>query len=126
MDEPTEIGRAQMTKRFQNLPDLSAELAFDLIDRLCVKAGIFASLGASNQSCSRYVNVIVENDEGDVVNEIKVRFSDHDDRHGSDITLRIDEIATEIEDEDGDFVGFDVDEGEYEELLAQAEAAVFA
>lgn len=108
-----------MTKRFQNFPELTSELAFDLIDRLNGEANVRAEFGASNQSCSRYVNVTVEDDEGELVEEFKVRFSDHDDRHGSDITIRIDHLIETIED-DGEYIAVEIEDYRYEDALNAA------
>jgi len=98
-----------MTKQFETLPEMAAELAYDLMDRLGGKINLSASFGASNISCSRYVDVTIMDDDGcDILDEMKVRFSDHADRHGSDVTIMIDL--------DGDYAVF----------LDQAEAAVMA
>jgi len=72
-----------MTQRtFKDHNELAAALAFDLIEALKA-SGVAATFSASNISCSSYVEV-----EGR-----KVRFSDHADHYGSDITLRIDRVA---------------------------------
>ncbi len=117
-----------MTKRFDNFPDLCSELAFDLKDRLEADARLSVQFGASNQSCSRYVNIDVLDDDDDYVDdaEFKVRFSDHDDRHGSDITIRIDDLITTITDDDDEYVAVEIAEDDYQAALAQAEAAVAA
>jgi hypothetical protein len=108
-----------MTKRFQNFPELTSELAFDLIERLRSDEAIRVDFGASNQSCSRYVNVSVEDEDGDEIEEFKVRFSDHDDRHGSDITIRIDHLIETIED-DGEYIAVEIEDYRYEDALNAA------
>lgn len=79
------------TLTFKNFGDFNAALAFDVIDRLKA-VGSDARFGASNVSESAYVEVIL-NDDGDTV---KLRFSGHTDRHGSDVTFRTDADATPI------------------------------
>jgi hypothetical protein len=110
-----------MTKTFANYPELTSELMFDLIDRVNALAidDVSVSLGASNQSCSRYVSVRAE--EAD--EEFKVRFSDHADRYGSDITIRIDDLVEVIED-DGEFVNVTIEDWRYADALNRGEAAV--
>lgn len=112
-----------MTKRFENFPALTSELAFDLIDRLNGEANVRAEFGASNQSCSRYVNVSVQDEEGDEIEEFKVRFSDHDDRYGSDITVRIDTLIETIEDQ-GEYIATEIEDYRYEDALTEALEAV--
>ena len=114
-----------MTKTFENFPALTSELAFDLIDALNGRDNLRAQFGSSNQSCSAYVNVTIEDAEGDYVDEFKVRFSDHADRYGSDLTIRIDHLVDVIDD-DGEYVETRIEEWRYEEALAQALAAVTA
>jgi hypothetical protein len=120
---PTDKGECEMAKRFENLPELSADLAFALIERLADRDDLNVQFGASNQSCSRYVNIDILDEDGDYVEEFKVRFSDHDDRHGSDITIRIDHLVSDIE-EGGEFVAVEIGAEAYEAALAEAEAAI--
>lgn len=111
-----------MTKTFPNFPSLTADLAFDLIDRLNGMSSLRADFGASNQSCSRYVNVTVEGDDSD--EEFKIRFSDHEDRYGSDITIRIDHLVEVVEDDCGEYVETRIEDWRYQEALDLAVAAV--
>lgn len=98
-----------MTKQFETLPEMTAELAFDLVERLRADPRLVASFGASNISCSRYVEVTIMDEEAcDILDEVKIRFSDHADHYGSDITILADLNA------------------DYNALLAEAEAAVMA
>jgi hypothetical protein len=120
---PPDKGECEMAKRFENLPELSADLAFALIERLADRDDLNVQFGASNQSCSRYVNIDILDEDGDYVEEFKVRFSDHDDRHGSDITIRIDHLVSDIE-EGGEFVAVEIGAEAYEAALAEAEAAI--
>ena len=111
-----------MTKTFENYPDLTADLAFNLIERLGLGEDAF---GFSNQSCSAYVNVTARDEEDEYLGEFKVRFSDHADRHGSDITIRIDDLVETVE-EDGEYVEIRITDEQYQTALARAAAAVAA
>lgn len=114
-----------MIKTFTNFPELTSDLAFALIDRLSADATLSVEFGKSNQSCSAYVNVTIIDNEGDLGEEFKVRFSDHADRYGSDVTIRIDDQVDVIED-DGDYAETRMEDWRYEEALDRAVAAVEA
>ena len=111
------------TKRFSNYPELTSALAFDLID--AIEAAdwgareITAEYGASGQSCSRYVEISVYNEDDDFNDDFKIRFSDHGDRHGSDVTLRIDDKIQTIEDE-GAYIATEIDAADYAALITEA------
>lgn len=108
-------------KTFDKLTDLTNDLADDLADRVEAEfAGVSTDRGYSNQSCSAYVEISFEEDESGF---FKVRFSDHDDRHGSDVTVRVDRYA-EIIEEDGEYIETRIDETLYETLIDEAMAAV--
>lgn len=99
-----------MTKTFKDLSDLNSTLAFDIIDALTGIDGISADFGSSNISESAYVNVnFYEINEG--ADPIKLRFSCHGDRHGSDFTFRTDADAVIIYSwmENGEVTEFDED-----------------
>ena len=110
-------------KTFANFPALTSSLAFDLIDMIMAAdfgaCEAYAQFGMSNVSCSAYVEFSLENEEGDTVAERKVRFSDHADRHGSDMTIRIDDKITTIED-DGEYAETQISEEDYAGALAEA------
>lgn len=112
-----------MMKRFDNFPELTRELAFDLIDRLRGEDDIRVKFGASNQSCSRYVAVAIDDEDGDEIESFKVRFSDHDDCYGSDITIRIERLIETIE-EDGEYVAVEIEDYRYEDALDRAVLSV--
>lgn len=105
--------------KFANLPDLTFEIREALVEALSGIDGVYTQTGFSNQSCSAYVEVNVESEDGDI-ETFKVRFSDHPDFHGSDVTFRVDAIANEIADEDGDFECFEIEDGDYNDLLSRA------
>lgn len=109
-------------KRFKDFQELTTDLAFDLRERLASDERLVVEFGASNQSCSAYLNIsLFEDDE--LLDDFKVRFSDHPDRHGSDITIRIDHLITAIEN-DGEYVATEIAADDYEAALANAMAAV--
>lgn len=114
-----------MTKTFANYPDLTAALAFDLIDALKTD-GISAQFGSSNQSCSTYANISVYDADDEHLDDFKVRFSDHGDRYGSDVTFRIDSQIEEVEDAFGDVVELAIEDWRYADLLADARSAAIA
>jgi len=111
--------------RFKDFSSLTSELAFSLIEALKAE-GATATFGMSNQSCSAYVNVSVEDDELDLYETIKVRFSDHADRHNSDVTIRIDDRIDTINDDCGDYVEIQVSDLTFADLLATAKEFVAA
>lgn len=113
-----------MTKTFENYPALTSELAFDLIDALKAN-GLDVQYGSSNQSCSTYAKITVWDDDGDYAGEFKVRFSDHADRHGSDITIRIDHLVETVEN-DGEYISTTIEDWRYDHALEQAKSAVDA
>ena len=122
-----------MTKTFANYPALTEALQFDLAGRIeradfggkCVSA----HLGGSQQSCSAYVLIDVSDEDGEPYvdengdSEISVRLSDHADRHGSTITIRIDNLVENIE-EDGEHIETQISDEDYEACLTEAMAFV--
>ncbi|WP_438852967.1 hypothetical protein [Brevundimonas nasdae] len=115
-----------MTKTFENYPDLTSDMAFALISRLKGRAGLNSEFGMSNQSCSAYVNITAYDAEDEYLGEFKVRFSDHVDRHGADITVRIDDLAETVTDDDGDHVEVSIADHRYEDAMIRAEQSVAA
>lgn len=110
--------------RFDNFPALTESLAYDLTDAVEALGleDVTVSVGFSNQSCSSYVTVerMTEDEDGDEdFEEIKIRFSDHADRYGSDMTLRIDDKVETIT-EDGEYVAIEIDPATFSALIAQA------
>lgn len=103
--------------QFKDFPALTAELAFGLIDALNAD-GVRARFGASNQSCSTYVEVTVEDDDLDLYETVKVRFSNHDDRHGSDCTIRIDDHVITVNDDCGEYSHTEIDPAAFSSLIA--------
>lgn len=115
-----------MIKTFHSYGDLTSDLAFDLIERLKASTPeLDAQFGRSNQSCSAYVNVTAWDDEGDEAGAFKVRFSDHDDRHGADLTIRIDRLCRAVED-DGEYLHIEIASEDYDAALEAALAKVVA
>lgn len=60
----------------------------------------------------------------DYVDTIKVRFSDHMDYHGSDATIRIDDVIETIRNEFDEYVATEISEEDYVEKLDEAIASV--
>lgn len=115
-------------KSFKNFGELTSALAFDLIDHLRAHDfgddfELIADYGKSNQSCSAYVNFSLYDDESELVADGKIRFSDHSDRHGSDVTIRIDGLISTVTDECGEYVETTMAEQDYEDSLQAAFAA---
>lgn len=119
-------------RRFANYAELTSTLAFDLIDMIDAadwdEINVDATYGASNVSCSAYVEILatreIDGDE-EVVAEMKLRFSDHRDRYGSDITFRIDDKITVIKD-DGEYVATEIESDDYRTILDDAMAHIRA
>lgn len=82
--------------------------------------GIEASRGLSNQSCSAYVVVAKCDEDGDIFEEFKIRFSDHADRYGSDLTIRIDGSVEDEFDEFGEWVSSSIEAWKAEEMVNEA------
>jgi len=80
--------------RAKDFTEISAEIARRVIDALTAD-GIEARFGASNVSCSTYV---------ELASGPKIRFSNHDDYvSGADLTLRLDPYMKTI------YAGYDMD-----------------
>lgn len=113
----------KMIKVFENYGDLTSAMAFELIENInkATFAGriVSADFGFSNQSCSAYVNITVEDGDGEYLDDYKIRFSDHTDRYGADITLRIDSVVDDVYD-DGEYVQTEISANAYGEMLADA------
>lgn len=114
-------------KTFKNYRDLTSSLAFDLRDR--IRASDWRSLevdgeyGASNVSCSAYLEVSVEDEDADLYESFKIRFSDHSDYHGSDVIFRINDKIT-VDECDGEYVSTQIESTDYEQILSDAMVAV--
>lgn len=96
--------------------------------------GFAAELGWSNVSCSRYVNVVIRpeltDEDGWTVEDgeeviFKIRFSNHDDYHGSDLTIRFEHLTREAVDAYGD-VELELEDWMIDEMIAEAVAATRA
>lgn len=80
---------------FNNYDDLTSHLVEAVITALPKRPEISADAGYSNVSCSAYVSVTFweideDGDQFDTFGGCKVRFSDHGDRYGSDLSIRFD------------------------------------
>lgn len=111
--------------RFENYAELSDALCDRLFDKLNSEKNdnVSVSFGTSNQSCSRYVNLWVDyvDEEGDECQEFfKVRFSDHPDRYGADLTIRFDNLVTAVEDECGEFDYIEIEQSDFDNAFEEA------
>lgn len=110
--------------KFNNYPEISAHLVDCVVSALPKRPEFEVEEGFSNVSCSAYVNVVFweldeDGDQLDAIGDCKVRFSDHGDRYGSDLSLRFDDVL------DSDELG-DVELADWriEEMVAQAVAFI--
>jgi hypothetical protein len=121
------------TLSFSDCQCLTTELAFKTIEALegadWAGATVRARYGASEQSCSTYVQVsfltsddeYMEDVDGD--SEIKIRFSDHANRHGADVSFEINSFVEDITDECGEHGHTEISEDSFKDLVASACAA---
>lgn len=109
---------------FSDYNELTSELTDRVASALANRPDMDIKTGHSNQSCSAYVNFdFMEADEdGDYLDSFggcKVRFSDHADRYGSDITIRFNDAL------DNDEAGnVDLADWRMDEMVAEAIAFV--
>lgn len=92
------------------------EIANELQERATVAIrtiGFDTQFGCSNVSCSRYIEVFMNE------TVFKLRFSDHADRYGADHTIRFDYDVSEIEDEFGD-KEYEISENAIDRMVAES------
>lgn len=129
--------------KFETFVQLTVGLV-EAIEAALPKTGLCCKFGHSNQSCSAYLDVTFSDEDDDIFGGFKLRVSDHDDRYGSDFTIRIDQnsgikvetIETEIEVtdsfDDEPFTTIDteevvvVDAGVFQELVDAGVTAILA
>lgn len=100
---------------FTNYDELTTELVDRVEAAIADRTDMHVKRGFSNQSCSAYVNVeFVELDEDgdvmDILGDCKVRFSDHADRYGSDLSIRFDDKLDSDEHGNVDLADWRMDE----------------
>lgn len=115
-------------KSFDNYPDMILEIIMDVEARLASSiienVDIQISSSCSNVSCSHYIEAdFIVDDE--YVDAFKLRYSDHADRYGSDLTIRVEEVA-QGRYVDGDYVDTQIDESDFEALVAGGVDAIVA
>lgn len=116
------LWREKMT--FNDYADLTHNLIEAVIARIPASPEMTVKLGYSNISCSAYVNVTFwsldeDGDQDDCFGGCKVRFSDHADRNGSDLTIRFDDVL------DSDELGeVELADWRIEEMVGQAVAVI--
>jgi len=109
--------------KFNDYGELASHLVETVARALANRPEIESKEGYSNVSCSSYLIVeFVERDEDgdilDVSGGCKVRFSDHGDRYGSDLSIRFDHLL------DSDELG-DVDLADWRIAEMVTEAVTF-
>lgn len=116
--------------QFPSIKDLTVALAEQTIEEVkgeCWGAErIVVAFGLSNQSPSAYVEVNFANAEGDYLEDadgqisFKIRFSDHSDRYGSNLTIRIDRLISE----DGEEGEVSIEPWKIDDVVGQAREAI--
>lgn len=106
--------------KFDNYNELTAHLVDAVIAALPNRPEISAKEGYSNVSCSAYVNIEFweldeDGDQFDAFGGCKVRFSDHGDRYGSDLSIRFDNVLDSDEIDDVELADWRI-----EEMVAEA------
>lgn len=83
--------------KFDTFKELTNHLVEEVADAFPDRPEIKIEMGYSNVSCSAYVNAEFweldeDGDQVDILGSCKARFSDHADRHGSDLSIRFDDV----------------------------------
>ena len=111
--------------KFQNYIEIAETLQGRTMTALRT-AGLAASFGCSNVSSSRYIEVSRETTDadGDEQTEIfRLRFSDHEDRHGSDLTIRFEQHVVEHRDDCGELDDLEIDDWRLSDMVEEAVSA---
>ncbi len=109
--------------RFANLNDLSFEIRDAVEQRLAALHGLEFSHDASNQSPATYLEVKQLDEDGDIDDVFKLRIADHGDRHGSDHTVRFEDVVEDVYDGE-DFVEITIEQWKFDELVDEGVGAV--
>ena len=134
--------------RFDDLRALTTDLAFRVMEKITAtdwgKTEVCATFGLSSQSCSSYVylEVVREDEDGDEEYDVvKVRFSDHAARHGSHVSIRINDRCRAVhvmydddgaqhecdeETRDSDYLCTAITAADFEALAAEGVTAITA
>ncbi len=83
-------------------------------------ADISTSIGRSNQSCSAYLESsieVIDEDGDEVLHSCKLRYSDHGDRYGSDVSIEINRFVRTIETEDGEYLHIEIWAEDFEAMV---------
>lgn len=89
---------------FETYPDLSEALVDMVVSKFSGRNDLEVKRGFSNQSCSAYVNASSwsldgDGDQEEMIDDCKIRFSDHSDRYGADLSIQFNDYL------DSDVVG---------------------
>ena len=117
-----------MAKTFETHADLCSAIACAVSDALPKCNELEAGRSHSNQSVSAYLNVTFWNidDDGDRFDSFggfKLRVSDHADRYGSDMTIRIDGVVHDKSDELG-YCGCFIYGVDFDDLVIRGVSAI--
>lgn len=106
--------------KFADYAELTSHLVDCVIATLPERPEVSIDDGYSNVSCSAYVNVTFweldeDGEQFDTFGGCKVRFSDHGDRYGSDLSIRFDDVL------DSDEIGdIEIADWRIDDMVAEA------
>lgn len=109
--------------KFKDYGEISSRLAHEAADTLRKRLGvkIETRTGFSNVSCSAYLTVVAEDEERDIYETLKIRFSDHPDLHSSaDVYIRFEKETVSIYDECGEYVAVWMEPRDFTNLVYKA------
>ena len=118
------------TMQFGDYGEVTSHLCDTVISRLGEHPEVRIDRGYSNVSCSAYINVTVYelDDDGDRDEErysYKVRFSDHPDHYGSDLSFDLNDLVPHNEvTECGTYEFTEIDDWRLEEMIKSAVAFI--
>lgn len=106
--------------KFNDYDELTSHLIAEVISALPARADVAVEEGYSNVSCSAYLNVVFweldeDGEKFDALGGCKVRFSNHSDRYGSDLSIRFDHLLDSDELYDVELADWRI-----EEMVAEA------
>ena len=116
--------------QFNDYGQIPGHLCDAVISRLGERPEVRIDRGYSNVSCSAYINVTVYelDDDGGQDEErysYRVRFSDHPDRFGSDLSFDLNDLGPRTEiDECGTYEFIDIDDWRIDEMIESAVAFI--
>ena len=112
--------------QFDDYGQVTSHLCDMVISRLGEHPEIRIDRGYSNVSCSAYINVTVyelddNGDQYEELDECKVRFSNHADRHGSDQSFNFNDLVPRDEiNEFNEYEFTEIDDWRIEKMIKSA------